>query len=99
MELRQVVFYSPGPKWKSGANFRDQQEDIVVEHVQYYSRCHNQGKLNQGGPYLDLDSGGMMIAAEGVSREELEEYARADPAILAGLLVFELKTWYVAMSG
>lgn len=98
MELRQVVFHSPGPSWKPGYNFRDQQEDIVMQHVQHYAQFHQQGKLLLGGPYIDIDSGGMMVAVESVTREELEEFAAADPAVDAGLLVFEIRTWYLAMA-
>jgi hypothetical protein len=40
----------------------------------------------------------MMIADAGVTREELEAFAASDPAVVAGLLTFEVKTWYVAMA-
>jgi uncharacterized protein YciI len=98
MELRQVIFHSPGPNWKPGFNFREQQEDIVMEHVQHYAKLHEGGKLVHGGPFIDIDSGGMMIAVDGVTREELEEFAASDPAVISGLLVFEIRTWYMAMS-
>lgn len=39
-----------------------------------------------------------MVAADDVSREELEEFASADPAVRNDLLRFEVKTWYIAMS-
>ena len=96
MELQQVVFHSPGPNWKSGVGFREQPG--VKEHVQHYAKFCEQGKLLHGGPFTDVDSGGMMIAADSVTREELEEYAASDPAVLNGLLAFEVKTWYVAMA-
>jgi uncharacterized protein YciI len=96
MELKQVVFHAPGPNWKTGVAFREQPG--VMEHVQHYARLHEQGKLLYGGPFTDVDSGGMMIAAEGVTREELEKFAASDPAILTGLLTFEVKTWYIAMA-
>lgn len=98
MDTRQVVFHLPGSKWKPGLNFKDQQEDLVREHVQHYAKLHEQGKLLLGGPYLDIDSGGMMITTPEVTREELEEFAVSDPAVIGGLLAFEVKTWYVAMS-
>jgi uncharacterized protein YciI len=96
MELRQVVFHSPGPNWKSGVSFREQPG--VMKHVQHYAKLYEQDKLLFGGPFTDPDSGGMMIAATSVTREELEEFAASDPAILNGLLTFEVKTWYVAMT-
>ena len=51
-----------------------------------------------GGPFTDPDSGGMVIAAETVTREELEEFAASDPAVQAGLLTFKVMTWYVPMA-
>jgi uncharacterized protein YciI len=98
MELKQVVLHLPGPNWQTGANFRDQPKGIVKEHVQHYAKLHEQGKLLLGGPFIDIDSGGMMIASEEVTREELEEFAASDPAVIAGLLNFEVRTWYVAMA-
>lgn len=96
MILRQVVFHSPGPNWLAGVDFREQPG--VGEHVRHYAKLHEQGKLFGGGPFLEPDSGGMMIAAEEITREELEQFAAADPAVQAGLLTFEIKSWYVAMA-
>lgn len=96
MQLKQVVLHSPGPAWKTGVDFREQPG--VRDHVQHYAKLHEQGKLLYGGPFIDADSGGMMIAATGVTREELEAYAASDPAVLTGLLTFEVRTWYVAMA-
>ena len=96
MELKNVVFHSPGPNWAHGVDFREQPG--VMEHVQHYAQLLEQGKLFLGGPFTAADSGGMMIANEAMSRDELIAYAAADPAVLKGLLTFEVKTWYVAMS-
>ena len=97
MAFKQVVIHSPGANWKAGANFQEQPEEIVKEHVQHYSKLHESGKLLLGGPFVDIDAGGMMIATEDVTRKELEAFAAADPAVKAGLLSFDIKTWYVAM--
>ena len=95
MHLKQVVVHSPGANWKAGVDFREQLG--VMQHVEYYAKFHQDGKLFMGGPFTDLDSGGMMIANDDVTRDELEEFAAGDPAVLSGLLNFEVKTWYVAM--
>ena len=95
MELKQVVFHSPGPKWRTGVGFREQPG--VMAHVRHYANLLEDDKLLFGGPFMDVDSGGMMIA-DGVTREELAAFAAADPAVLAGLLDFEVKSWYVAMA-
>ena len=86
MELRQVVFHSPGPNWKTGVGFREQPG--IMEHVQHYAGFHENGKLLYGGPFTDADSGGMMVASDSVMREEIEEFPASDSAIIAGLLKF-----------
>ena len=97
MNLKHVVFHSPGPKWLVGCSFQEQPEGIIMEHIGHYTKFKKQGKLFLGGPFTDVDSGGMMIAAETITREELEQFAASDPAVIAGLLNFEVRTWYVAM--
>ncbi|MCB1585886.1 MAG: hypothetical protein KDI52_06370 [Xanthomonadales bacterium] len=96
MKLIQAVFHTPGPKWKQGVGFREQEG--VMNHVEHYAKFFNAGKLKMGGPFIDNDSGGMMIATEDVTRDEIEKHAASDPAVLSGLLDFEVKTWYVAMN-
>jgi len=90
-----VVFHRPGPHWKAGIDFREQ--EAVGEHVQHYLKLHEQGKLELGGPFLMQDAGGMMVATKDVSREELEAFAASDPAVQSGLLVFEIRPWMTAM--
>jgi len=67
------------------------------KHVQHYLKLHEQGKLELGGPFLLQDTGGMMVATRDVSREELESFAAADPAVLSGLLHYEVRAWLTAM--
>ena len=98
MDVRLVVLHSPGPNWKQGGNFQEQDEGIVTKHVQHYKKLYEQGNLSLGGPYVDMDSGGMMVANGQITREELEEFASSDPVVIAGLLKFEVKKWYVAMA-
>jgi uncharacterized protein YciI len=93
--IRFVVFHTPGPKWKPGVDFREQ--DGVGEHVQHYLEFHEQGKLELGGPFLLQDAGGMMVATKEVSRDELESFAASDPAVKAGLLLYEVRPWLTAM--
>jgi len=75
--VRYVVFHSPGPVWKHGVDFREQ--DGVREHVPHYLKFHEAGKLELGGPFLLQDAGGMMVATKDVSHDELEAFAAADP--------------------
>lgn len=93
--IRYVVFHTPGPIWKYGIDFREQEG--VREHVQHYLKLHEQGKLELGGPFLLQDGGGMMVATKDVSQKELDSFAAADPAVKAGLLKYEVRPWLTAM--
>lgn len=93
--IRYVVFHTPGPRWKHGVDFREQEG--VGEHVQHYLKFHEQGKLELGGPFLLQDMGGMMVATKEVSQQELEAFAADDPAVKTGLLIYEVRPWLTAM--
>lgn len=93
--LHYVVFHRPGPAWQRGVDFREQPG--VAEHVAHYRALHAQGKLALGGPFLLPDAGGMMVATPAVGAAELEAFAAADPAVQSGLLLYEIRPWYVAM--
>ncbi|MEM7333272.1 MAG: hypothetical protein AAF490_14375 [Chloroflexota bacterium] len=95
MNIKHIVFHKPGPNWKEGIGFREQPS--VIEHVQHYAKLHESGQLYKGGPFTDADSGGMMIADQSMSRDALEKFASEDPAVIGGLLTFEVKSWYIAM--
>jgi uncharacterized protein YciI len=92
---RYVVFHTPGPTWESGVDFR--QQSGVQDHVAHYRQLYQQGKLELGGPFLIPDSGGMMVTTKGITYDEIEAFAAADPAVKTGLLRFEMRPWYTAM--
>lgn len=92
-----MIFHHPGRKWKRGRDLFEQ--DGVQQHVQHYYKLNEEGKLTMGGPFLSNNRGGMMVASIGVGKEELEEFAAADPAVKSGLLVFEVLPWYIPMKG
>jgi uncharacterized protein YciI len=60
------------------------------QHVQHYLKLHEEAKLEFGGPSLLPDAGGMMVASKEVSQEELEAFVASDPAVQAGLLIYEI---------
>jgi len=60
-------------------------------------KLHEEGKLELGGPFLVQDMGGMMVATKDVSQKELEDFAAADPAVKAGLLLYKIRPWLTAM--
>ena len=68
----------------------------VVDHIQYMIALSKEGVLAAGGPFLD-DSGGMMISTiSDLSRAT--EIACKDPAVIAGLLQVEVKSWMIPIS-
>ena len=93
--IRYIVIHKPGPNWQYGVDFREQEG--VGQHVQHFLKLHEQGKLELGGPFLIQDAGGMMVATNDVSQAELEEFAASDPAVQAGLLIYEIRPWLTAM--
>lgn len=94
-KVRYVILHFPGPVWKQGVDFREQPG--VMEHVQHNAGWFEAGKMDMGGPFLTPDSGGMMIPTAEMTREEVEAFAAADPAVISGLLTYEVRPWYVAM--
>lgn len=40
-----------------------------------------------------------MVTTGEVSREEIEAFAAADPAVKSGLLMYEILPWYTPMKG
>jgi len=95
-DVRFVVFHTPGPKWLAGKTLFDQPG--VMEHVGYYRKLLETGKLALGGPHLDVGGGGMMVPAAGIAEAEISAFAAEDPAVKSGVLRFEVRPWLIGMS-
>ena len=95
MDIRYVVFHTPGPQWLPGKTLFEQSG--VHEHVEHYRQFLELGKLALGGPHLDGKAGGMMIPTAGVSEAEVIDYAARDPAVRSGLLLAEVRPWLIGM--
>jgi uncharacterized protein YciI len=95
-DVRFVVLHAPGPHWQAGMALFDQPG--VMAHVSHYAQLLDAGKLALGGPHLDARGGGMMVPSAGVSEEEVTAFAADDPAVKAGVLVFEVRPWLIGMS-
>ncbi len=95
-DVRHVVFHKPGPAWLPGKNMFEQPG--VREHVAHYGKWLEAGKLALGGPHLDAAGGGMMIPAAGISEQEVSRFAQEDPAVMAGVLVADVRPWLIGMS-
>jgi uncharacterized protein YciI len=94
-DIRFVLMHSPGPRWKAGVSVVEQPG--IAQHIEHFRTLLESGKLEMGGPFLDDAAGGMMIPATGVSELEITEFARADPAVVTGLLRVEIRRWMVGM--
>lgn len=90
-----VVFHAPGPRWQPGVSAFEQAG--VQAHVDHYRQLLASGKMAFGGPFLDTEGGGKMVAAAGVSGEELAVFAASDPAIHAQLLTWRVRPWLIGM--
>lgn len=96
-DIRHVVFHRPGPAWQPGRSLFEQPG--VRGHVAHYRQWLEAGKLTLGGPHLDEAGGGMMIPAAGLDADEVRRFAEADPAVLDGTLVVEVRPWLIGMQG
>jgi len=94
-EPHLVVFHRPGPRWVAGRPPFEQEGARL--HAAHWRQWLEQGRLLAGGPFLDQDGGGMMIAASGIDAEAVAAFAAADPAVVAELLAFEVRPWLIGL--
>ena len=91
----QVVQHLPGPAWVTGLSLRDQEG--VCAHIGTMQVWLEARSLVMGGPFLDDEGGGMAILRF-ADVEQAEASARADPAVLGGLLTPRVRPWMPGMS-
>jgi hypothetical protein len=94
-ELRFVILHRPGPAWQRDRAVLDQPG--LQAHAQHYRDWFMSGKLSLGGPFMDAGGGGMMVPAAGLPEAEVRARAESDPAVVSGLLTFELRAWMPAL--
>ena len=94
-DLRFVVIHHAGPKWAPDVPLFEQ--DGLQAHIDHYRTMFADGKLTMGGPFFGEGAVGMMIPEPGVSREEMDAFAAADPSVKSGLLTYEVRQWLVGM--
>ena len=95
-----VVFHSPGPLWVKGVTYNEQPG--FTDHVEYISKCHDQGKIVLSGPFMQAPGGlagkladGGMAIFRASDLEEATKLGTDDPTVQSGLLNVEVKTWWV----
>ncbi len=90
-----AIIYSPGEKWIDGKPIMEQ--PFIREHIAYWQKVIPTGKFIWGGPWRDEPGGMNLLVVK--SDEEAERLVMGDPAVKAGLLVPDIKAWYVGLDG
>lgn len=83
-----IFAYSPGPAWVAGKPMREQN---LLPHGRYISALHKEGRIFAAGGYADGDGGVALVWAK--DRAEADATLAADPAIIEGLFVAEIRAW------
>lgn len=83
-----LFLFRPGPAWRHGEPMSRQD---LRAHAAYHSRLVSEGRGFAGGGYVGEDGGMAIIRAP--SRAEAQAILDADPAIVSGVFVAELRQW------
>jgi len=83
-----LFLYRPGPAWRPGVPMREQD---LRAHGAYHARLLREGRSFAGGGYVGEDGGLAIVRAASV--EEARAMLAADPAIVSGVFVAELRQW------
>lgn len=79
---------SQGPHWQTGRVISEQGKPFA-DHLEYLRSLADAGTLIIGGPFLSYDGG--MALFNVASLAEAQGLADRDPAVSAGVLVYELR--------
>lgn len=93
-ETRAVFLVHPGPASPPGKSLME--DPRIRDHAMHMVKLFKTGTMTRGGPFTD-GTGGIGIAARGVSTEELAQLLAEDPAAKAGLVSYEVKTWKIGV--
>jgi uncharacterized protein YciI len=83
-----LFLYRPGPAWRAGRPMREQD---LRAHGAYHARLVREGRSVAGGGYVGEDGGMAIVRA--ASPDEARAMLAADPAIVNGVFVAELRQW------
>jgi uncharacterized protein len=71
-------------------------QQIQLDHLRHIRRMMDEGKMLAAGPFTkDGELCGIFIFNT-ESAEEAKAWAEADPAVIAGRLIVEIRPWLVA---
>lgn len=90
-----AVIYKAGEKWDKDLQVMEQ--PFIQDHINYWNKVIPTGKFIWGGPWKKEPGGmGLLIVK---TDEEAQKLVMDDPAVQNGLLVPEIKPWYVGLDG
>jgi uncharacterized protein len=72
---------------------------IQEGHLANIGRLYNEGKIKVAGPFGDPGDWRGIFIFDAETKEEVEKLLQTDPAIAAGRLAYEIKSWYTAPMG
>jgi uncharacterized protein len=72
---------------------------IQEGHMSNMDRLWKEGKLKVAGPFGEEGDWQGIFIFDGKSKEEVELWLQTDPAIKAGRLNYQIKSWYTEASG
>lgn len=73
--------------------------NIQKGHLANITRLYNEGKIKVAGPFGEEGDWQGIFIFDAASKEEVEKMLKSDPAIAAGRLNYEIKSWYTAPMG
>lgn len=74
-------------------------QQLQAEHLGHLKKMTDEGHMLVAGPFagqFDERMRGMCLYDASLSREEVRQFAEADPAVAAGRLRVEIMDWYTA---
>ena len=83
-----AIIYREGPAWKTG---QPMQKQALGEHLRYYRRGLEEGRVFAAGGLLAIDGGLAILRVSNL--DEAKAFLAADPAVLTGILVGEAYAW------
>lgn len=72
---------------------------IQRRHLANIDRLYYEGKIKVAGPFGEKGDWQGIFIFDCTTREEVENLLKTDPAIAAGRLAYEIKSWYTAPIG
>jgi uncharacterized protein YciI len=89
-----VLMHSPGLKWDQKLSFFDQVG--IEQHRTFMSDLLEAGDMVMGGPFLDNSGGMAILKVESI--DAALAIANRDPAVQAGILKVDVKSWTTPLS-